>query len=145
MLLGKLIMVLLSGLFWRMGGSDKYSKLFRRIGSAACMSYIVGSLWAVPFIFWGCTSYFGWINRFLPVKDKEREYWWNFLAENLVIQMTVLFVNPSVKSAILAVIFASIVTFGKVWMDENLTKADIKSEIWHGSGNALGLLINILN
>lgn len=142
-------LILACSVLWRIGGAKGFSKLYRRIGSTLCLTAIVGQLWAILPIFWGCSSYFGWMNRFLPVKDKDREYWWNFWLQNFVIQSSVFFVNRGFDNIMLVVFGSLFISLVKVWIDEEWKpkwrpRQDIVSELWHGFGNAALLSINIL-
>lgn len=143
------VLVILCAIFWRMGGAAGYNKLWRRIGSTVCMGVILWPtllfhLLSLPLLLWGCSSYFGWINRFIDVQDKEREYWWNFWAQNFVIQSTVLFFDHSIENIIFVICSSLFIAIVKVWTDNNMTKADVKSELWHGGANAAALWINAL-
>jgi hypothetical protein len=115
------------------------------------------NLWipiAYGMIFWGCISYFGWINHFVKKFwkdiDVESEYVWNFFAENLVIQSSVVVINHNPLSAFLAVFFAAVSAFGKVLIDnheENYIlewRKDVVSEFWHGFSNCLFIAINTM-
>lgn len=87
----------------------------------------------------------GWINNFISsVKDKDREYWWNFFVENLVIQSSVLLFKPHFVNIIFLIITSFLIAIIKVWTDNNISKADVKSELWHGGANATALWINTL-
>lgn len=153
-ILGQLTLVILSSIFWRLGGAAGYDKLWRRLGSTICM---LGVLWptsllqlmSLPLLLWGCSSYFGWINKFIDVEDKDREYWWNFWAENMVIQSSVLFFVRSFENIIFVVMGALVIALIKVWIDEAWPKGwrprqDVLSEIWHGGANAASILVNSL-
>jgi hypothetical protein len=107
-------------------------------------------------LLWGCVSYFGWINYIVEKFEEielEREYWWNFFAENLMIQSSALIVNFNVFSVVLAVVFAGISAFGKVWIDSDSdgyldvlgfdVREDVASEWWHGFSNCILLAVNI--
>ena len=149
MIFVSILLVVACGILWRLGGAEGFSKLYRRLGSSLCMVLIVGNIYALPLLLWGCTSYMGWINNFLPVKDKDREYWWNFFAENLVIQLSILTVKRGLSNIVFAVITALIIAIGKVWIDKSWKyffglRKDVVSEWWHGGSNALCLLINTL-
>ena len=147
-------LIVLTGYSWRLGGS--VDKLFRRIGSSLCMAIILCTLCSCEFLWfifstalivWGCVSYFGFLNyivrKFWDEIEMEREYWWNFFAENLIIQSSVLPFRHSIINIFLVIIFAGVGALGKVLIDEtNLEERDVVSEWWHGSFNAIGIAIN---
>jgi len=143
-----------------MGGAEGYDKLWRKIGSTICMSFILMHcglnetpqfFLAVALIAWGCASYFGWINFFISwLADIEidSEYWWNFWVENMVIQSSVLLYKHSAANIGFCILWSGLVATGKVLIDLDedgcvlFWKKDIVSEWWHGSGNALGIWLN---
>jgi hypothetical protein len=164
------------GVMWRMGGAANFDKLWRRVGSAVClvsliplMNHHVEFHWyllSCGLVAWGCTSYFGWINYIVdPIRrklnkqplDLEREYWWNFAVENMVIQSSVLPFKHSPLNVGWVIVSGFVIAFVKVWIDSpydwfqddigdrnaDLDQA-VLSEFWHGSANALCIFINML-
>jgi hypothetical protein len=155
-----------------MGGAGKSGQWYedvldtkwRDIGSSLCMlSLFVGSIsgWKIvvvaAMLFWGCISYFGWVNSVVRLWwqdiEMEREYWWNFFAENLMIQSTALLVSFNPVSVALSVCFAGLSAVGKVLIDEGEegyyrffcfeVREDVLSEWWHGFSNCVFLAINV--
>lgn len=169
--LGVLVVAVLCGVCWRMGGAGKSGQWYedaldtkwRDIGSALCMlALFVGNVsWmalgiVAAMLVWGCTSYFNWLNpivaRFADIEVRTK-YWWNFFAENLMIQSTALFVSFGFVSVVLAVAFAAVSALGKILIDADENgiytifgfevNEDIASEWWHGFSNCILLAINI--
>lgn len=162
------IICITCGIFWRMGGAEGYDKLWRRIGCAIMMfsCLLINSnmqrqqmLITYAIITWGCCSYFGWINKVLAwlidieswfELEIEREYWWNFFAEALVIQSVVYFVSPSFKHAVVAILASLMASLGKVWIDKDkdgnilLWRKDVISEWFFGSMMCFGIVINVV-
>ena len=146
-----------------MGGSDKYNKLWRRIGSAICMFIciilstdvlLIRHIFTFLLLIWGCISYMGWLNYIVRLWwvdiVMKREYFWNFFLENLVLQSTVLIYKHSIYNIIFGTIFAFIIAFVKVAIDSDkdgkiwLWRKDVLSEFFHGGLNCLGIIINIM-
>lgn len=162
-----LVLSVVAGVFWRMGGSGNYGenpKLWRRVGSTLCIVAVLALFcknWllipASAMVFYGCVSYFGWINhivvKFCKWVEVESEYWWNFFAENLMIQMSVVVINPTIHTACIAVMFAFVSAVGKVLIDADEDGSyyffgikigeDVFSEFWHGFSNCLFLATNL--
>ena len=75
-----------SAVLYRMGGSGKYNTQVRDIGCSLINTLVLGMWlgWHWPliltfFINWGTlTTYWDFVNKILPVKDKDKEYWWNW-------------------------------------------------------------------
>ena len=155
-----LVLAITSGVCWRMGGADDYEKLWRRVGSSACMicclPFVQAYTYAIAclMVIWGAVSYFGWVNNIVKLfwKDIEMdsEYVWNFFIENLMIQGSVVVIKQTPISAVLAVLFAAISAFGKVWIDSDKDgyilewRKDVVSEFWHGFSNCLFIAVNTL-
>ena len=158
-----ILLAFLCGLFFRMGGSAKYNKLWRRIGSASCM--LVGIMLIVGFnnflhivsaglLFWGCVSYMGWLNYvirgFAIIDNMKREYIWNFFFENLVLQSSVLPYKHSIFNIMLVIFSALLIAFIKVEVDKDKDgkilcwRKDVLSEFLHGSLNFVGIVINLI-
>jgi len=165
-LLTVLVFCVLCGILWRMGGSSDYRSAYRSIGSALCLlavtvpwnnSLVVNCIVAVM-VAWGCISYFGWVNyiveKFWKDIEMEREYWWNFFAENLMIQSSALVIKCDPLSVVLAIVFALATAFGKTWIDADEDGVyhvlgfdigeDVASEWFHGFMNCLFLAINVV-
>lgn len=157
-----LLLYFLCGLLWRMGGSDAYDKLWRRIGCSLymlCGTILINKIFTYFYfcsfilLLWGCWSYMGWLNYIVRLWWKDiimkREYWWNYFIENLVIQSSILFYKNSIKNILFIFIFAFIVTFIKIWINKDkdgqilFWRKDILSEFFHGSLNYLGIIINL--
>ena len=151
------ILVIFTGILWRMGGSDKYDKLWRRIGCTAVMSgYLIlnssvellQAVIILGMIAWGAWSYFGWMNYIVRIWYKsiemKREYWWNFLAEGLVIQESILVVSPSIENGVTGALCATVGALGKVWIDKLGVKWQaVASELYFGSVMLAGIIINV--
>ena len=133
---------ILSGIFWRMGGAKDYSKLWRRLGSTACMAVIIFEprwffLASLALLYWGSTSYFGWLT---PGDPKER--WFNYLSAALITQIAGAFMTGGY---IHALIFAAAGAIGKVLIDKLPLKGkDVMSEFYYGFMMCLGLAIQQL-
>lgn len=144
-----LLAVIGASVAWRAGGAEGYSKLWRRIGSTACMSIIVWDWRAIPFIAIGCWSYFDRVNKWFKLPEPNRERWFNFAIANLFIQGSVLFVNKEIDNILFVIIFSISIALIKVWIDKKYPlgwkpRQDVVSEIAHGGLNALCLWINVL-
>jgi len=158
-----ILLAFLSGLLWRMGGSAKYNKLWRRIGSALCM--LIGIILtiglnnflhiaSVVLLVWGCISYMGWLNTIVKLFWKDivmkREYIWNFAFENLVIQSTVLLYKRSIYNILFSLLSSLLIAFIKVEIDKDkdetiwLWRKDVLSEFLHGSLNFVAMIINLI-
>jgi len=161
-----IILCIASGIFFRMGGAEGYDKLWRRIGSSLCMIIPIPILYhtvefhwflfSIGLIVWGCTSYFGWVNyivRLFADLEMEREYWWNFMCENICIQCAVLPYKNTPMNIMFAIGWGTLVAFIKVWIDDDKDgiihvlwwkfRKDVWSEIMHGSLNAVGIIVNL--
>jgi hypothetical protein len=158
------VLACVSGILWRMGGSDDYEKIWRRAGSFLCMVCLlpfggnyVAYVVACALILWGCVSYFGWFNYIVRLLwddiEMDREYLWNFFLEDTVIQMSIFVIKPNPISALFAVVAAIISSTGKVLIDKHLKDGiyinerinwnqAVVSEFWHGSSNAFFIGIN---
>jgi hypothetical protein len=100
MVIWLLALAVISGIFYRMGGSDTYDPKWRDWGcslvSLATLSLWTHSraiLWVFPLIFllsWGALStYHKWLNPFFK-KPKTDCYWFNWLAHGLGIGLACL-------------------------------------------------------
>jgi hypothetical protein len=130
-----------------MGGAAGYDKLWRRLGSSACiflpmvlchnpLSYM--HLIALGMVLWGSWSYFGWLT---PGNDEEQ--WFNFLVAALITQFAFVVLYPSWGRVIIAGLFAFAGTFGKVGIDNTpIPRRDIISELYYGFAMSLGTVIS---
>lgn len=145
------ILSVVCGIFWRMGGSQYFNKLWRRVGSTLCILAVLAlngyfgwnwqTLVASVLIGVGCSSYFGWLT---PNTDEET--WINFLAEGLFIQCPILFFGYDFYTLMLAIGFALIGSMGKSKLDHDgkYKRPDIIGEIFYGFFMCLGVSINAL-
>ena len=139
-----LILCIASSIFWRMGGAAGYDKLWRRIGSSACMILILFSTpvtWDLVFasglIIWGCTSYFGWLT---PGDKKER--WFNYLLAASITEGAALLIHFNWILAGIALFFALFCSIGKVLIDNSdVNSKDVLSELFYGFFICLGIAI----
>ena len=81
------ILALIAGALYRMGGYGKpFNTKHRDLGVPTCMilaMLAMGNLhWSLILcfgaMFGAMTTYWDWLNKYLPVKDKGKEYWWNW-------------------------------------------------------------------
>jgi len=150
-----ILLGIVCGGLWTLGG--QINKLWRRIG---CTAILFGFLMfhsnmqilqagiILGMIAWGCISYFGWINYIVRIWWKEieidREFWWNFLAEGLIIQESILVVSPSIENAVTGMLSATVGAFGKVGIDKIGFKWQaIVSELFFGAVMCAGIIINV--
>ena len=143
-----LILCITSGIFWRMGGAAGYDKLWRRIGSSACIfmpmilchnPLMYAHFISLGMVLYGSWSYFGWLT---PGDNKER--WFNFLAAALLTQCSCLVLYFTWGSLALAISAALAGALGKVWIDKSgIPSCDVVSEFYYGFIMCLGIAFNL--
>lgn len=82
-----IVLTAASAVLYRMGGSARYDTKYRDIGTSVCTNLGIALWfdwhWSLILCFgimWGSlTTYWDFINKWLPVQDKDKEYWWNWL------------------------------------------------------------------
>ena len=83
------LLIFISSMFYRAGGKGHFfNTKWRDFGCPIILiitMYFAGIhaqwyIWAVVFLinFAALTTYWDWINKYLPVADPNREYWWNW-------------------------------------------------------------------
>jgi len=130
-----------------MGGAAGYDKLWRRIGSSACICLpmllchnplMYAHLFAFAMVLWGSWSYFGWLT---PGDLKER--WFNYLAAALMTQCSILVIYFSWERALFALGASLSGSVGKVLIDKtNVPKKDVLGELWYGCIMCLGIVLS---
>jgi len=136
-----------------MGGAAGYDKLWRRLGSSACIflpmilchnPLMYAHLFALAFVLWGSWSYFGWLT---PGDPKER--WFNFFAAALVTQTSLLWIFFTWPRLIAAIIFALAGSLGKSWIDADQDgrilwwREDVLGELYYGFAMCFFVIINL--
>jgi len=144
-----------------MGGAAGYKKIWRRAVSSLAMTIIIAlftglSWWLIlsyGLLYLGCSTYAGFLNYFVRIFwediNMDREYWWNFWCENIIIQSSVLPFAHNPLNILFILSFALVVSLSKILIDKNnITifglREDVFSELCHGGLNALGIMLNLI-
>lgn len=88
-----------AGVLYRMGGSGKYDTKVRDMGcpTVAILTFLLWNPFHLSLILcWGAmfgamTTYWDFVNKWLPVEDKGREYWWNWALHAFGLSLAMIF------------------------------------------------------
>lgn len=129
-------LAVLSGVLYRLGGYGKpFNTKVRDFGVPACMIMAMLSLgnfhWSLILcfgaMFGATTTYWDFINKWLPVKDKDTEYWFNWALHGFFIGISmlpyVLFSHQWLSLGLYVALCTVLMTLvselsGNVWVEE---------------------------
>lgn len=162
-IIGTIILVVLAGLMYRFGGAAKTNNWYsflqntksRDFGVPTCCLLILWlwtgidlNIWWAYFLSFGAffgamTSYWGWVNKFLPVEDKKKEYWWNWVLTGFGYSLALLpwaiatqdWIGFAIRAGVLTTVFALWKTF---------TGNAVVSEVGAGVITALSTLLVLI-